>query len=418
MINIPTPPPIPYQIRRKKSYGTKIVMLGLQCVVLMIGAMIIWSLVYSRNERSDNVAEQIAGEWGGPVYIQGPIAREHQDSSRSSSPLTLNCNAKVVTKSLHRNIYEAEVFNADVSMSGTFSRDSLMTLGDSAYILVSLKSRQIAKLSPLKFGNQSVEWKRQEDYIMARVDTRDIPETIDFAINFDIHGSGSLFVKQIGENSNIIIDGQARNPSFDGSSLPDERIIRDRNFRASWASEDDRIGQTYENGDGYVGTKFLVGVDRYQKVARALKYAFIIILLTYLSVLFTEMITKRNIPLLNYFLIGAALIIFYSLLLSMSEHVSFGIAYLIAAAMTVLLITGYMWKMLGSRKVAIIIGLILTGMYGSCYIMLTLSTYALLLGSLILFAALAAVMYGSLKLQKNHLILSLFVFMLLTSCGI
>ena len=153
-------------------------------------------------------------------------------------------------------------------------------------------------------------------------------------------------------------------------------------------------------------------------MARALKYAFIIILLTYLSVLFTEMITKRNIPLLNYFLIGAALIIFYSLLLSMSEHVSFGIAYLIAAAMTVLLITGYMWKMLGSRKVAIIIGLILTGMYGSCYIMLTLSTYALLLGSLILFAALAAVMYGSLKLQKNHLILSLFVFMLLTSCGI
>lgn len=136
MINIQTPPPIPYQIRRKKSYGTKIVMLGLQCVVLMIGAMITWSLVYSRNERSENVAEQIAGEWGGPVYILGPIARVHQDSSRWSSPLTLNCNAKVVTKSLHRNIYEAEVFNAHVSMSGTFSRDSLMTLGDFAYILV------------------------------------------------------------------------------------------------------------------------------------------------------------------------------------------------------------------------------------------------------------------------------------------
>lgn len=68
MINIPTPPPIPYQIRRKKSYGTKIVILGMQCVVLMVGAMIIWSLVYSRNERSENVAEQIAGEWGSHVY--------------------------------------------------------------------------------------------------------------------------------------------------------------------------------------------------------------------------------------------------------------------------------------------------------------------------------------------------------------
>lgn len=402
MINIPTPPPIPYQIRRKKSYGTKIVILGMQCVVLMVGAMIIWSLVYSRNERSENVAEQIAGEWGSHVYIEGPFAREKSDSARRVRPQTFNCDAKVETKSLHRNIYEAEVFTAHVSMTGTFSRDSLIALGDTAYILVSLKSRQIAKLSPLKFGNQSVQWKRQEDYIMARVDTRDIPKTIDFAIDFDIRGSGSLFVKQIGENSSITIDGKARNPSFNGSSLPYKRIVHDRNFRARWESEDERIGQTYENGDGYVGTKFLVGVDRYQKVSRALKYAFIIILLTYLSVLFTEMITKRNIPLFNYFLIDAALIIFYTLLLSMSEHVSFGIAYLIAAAMTVLLITGYMWKMLGSRKVAIIIGLILTGMYGSCYIMLTLSTYALLLGSLILFVALAAVMYGSLKLQKNH----------------
>ena len=110
--------------------------------------------------------------------------------------------------------------------------------------------------------------------------------------------------------------------------------------------------------------------------------------------------TGRNIPLLNYFLIGAALIIFYSLLLSFSEHVSFGIAYLIAAAMTVVLITGYMWRMLGSAKVAVMIGLILTGMYVVCYILLTLSTYALLLGSLMLFAALAAVMYASLKLKR------------------
>ena len=69
MINIPTPPPIPYPIQRKKSYWTKIVMLGMQCVVLMIGAMIIWSMVYSRNERSENVAEQIAAEWGSNVCI-------------------------------------------------------------------------------------------------------------------------------------------------------------------------------------------------------------------------------------------------------------------------------------------------------------------------------------------------------------
>ena len=109
---------------------------------------------------------------------------------------------------------------------------------------------------------------------------------------------------------------------------------------------------------------------------------------------------KRDIPLLNYFLIGAALIIFYTLLLSFSEHLSFGIAYIIASVMTIALIAGYMWKMLCSRKAGIVTGTILSLLYASCYILLSLSTYALLLGSLIIFIALAAMMYGSLQINR------------------
>ena len=285
-------------------------------------------------------------------------------------------------------------------MSGTFSKDSLTAIGDTILIEVRLDPSRITGLSPLKIGDKSVEWKKSNDCLKAEVDSRDITRNAEFSTDFDINGSGGLFIKQIGWESTVDISGDATNPSFSGSRLPNEREIQDRQFNARWVSMDERIDPAYEEKSGYVGTNFLVGVDRYQKVARALKYSFIIILLTYLSVLLTEMMTGRNIPLLNYFLIGAALIIFYSLLLSFSEHVSFGIAYLIAAAMTVLLITGYMWRMLGAAKSAMMIGLILTGMYVVCYILLTLSTYALLLGSLMLFAALAAVMYASLKLKR------------------
>ena len=176
-------------------------------------------------------------------------------------------------------------------------------------------------------------------------------------------------------------------------------MVRDKTFTARWESSLTPAGITYEDDSGAVGTKFLVGVDRYQKVVRSLKYAFIIIFLTYVSVLFTEILMKRNIPLLNYFLIGAALIMFYSLLLAFSEHMSFGMAYLIGAAMTVALISGYMWRMLGSRRAGIINGLILMSLYLGCFILLTISTYALLLGSLILFCAVAAMMYGSLQIK-------------------
>ena len=108
---------------------------------------------------------------------------------------------------------------------------------------------------------------------------------------------------------------------------------------------------------------------------------------------------KWKISLLNYFLIGASLIIFYTLLLSFSEHMFFGIAYMIASLMTIILIVGYMCKMLHSKKIGIVIGAILSSFYISCYILLSLSTYALLLGSLILFIALAAMMYGSLQIK-------------------
>ena len=157
--------------------------------------------------------------------------------------------------------------------------------------------------------------------------------------------------------------------------------------------------------DGFASTRVdggLLEAPMYNMLSQSIVYCCGIISITLMSLMLVEIAFRKSINYLQYALIALSLTLFYLLLLSMSEHVSFGIAYLIAAAMTVLLITGYMWKMLGSRKVAIIIGLILMGMYGSCYIMLTLSTYALLLGSLILFVALAAVMYGSLKLQKDH----------------
>ena len=395
MDNRQLPPPVP--TRSRISFGTKVVLLGLQCALLMIGALAIWILAYSRDERNKDVADQIVKEWGGEVTINGPLASEHPDSALVVRPSTFNCEAQVDTKSLHRNIFEAEVFNAHIAMSGTVNKDKLATNSDSIYIELNLPTDQLAKLSTLKICGKTVEWNRAAHHLYAEADISGMPDILEFSTSFDIHGAESIFISQVGEQSFITIEGEAQNPSFNGSSLPDERHLSGNQFSAQWETD---IAPAEIHDTKSVGANFLVGVDRYQKVTRSLKYSFMIILLTYASVLFAEIIMKRYIPLFNYFLIGAALIIFYILLLSFSEHLKFGIAYLIAAAMTVLLITGYMWKMLGSRKVAIAIGSILVGMYVSCYILLTLSTYSLILGSLILFAALAAMMYGSLQLKR------------------
>ncbi|MDE6463083.1 MAG: cell envelope integrity protein CreD [Muribaculaceae bacterium] len=388
-----TPPPfVPPQPPRMHN-GIKLLVLGLQCALLMIGALIIWIISYSRDSNSNRVAEEIARGWGEEVLIDGPTA----DSCRVY-PESFVCEATVSTKSLHRNIYEAEVFNADVAISGTFVKDSLAA-SEPAVITLAVASPQIARLSPLTFGGREYRWRRTRTGLQAEVDIADMPQTIEFSTDFEIHGSGKFYVRQYGNSSSVTISGEAPNPSFSDSQLPTERSVEGRHFSASWRSFGLTEGRVGTDRPHYIGAKFLVGVDRYQKVSRSLKYAFIIIVLTYISVLFVEIMTKRNIPLLNYFLIGVALVLFYSLLLSFTDLLSFEIAYLIAATMTIALIVGYMWKMLGSKKATLAIGVILSMLYVSCFILLSMPTYSLLLGSLMLFVTLAAMMYGSLRMK-------------------
>ncbi|MDE5869109.1 MAG: cell envelope integrity protein CreD [Muribaculaceae bacterium] len=396
-VNFTPPPPVP---EKKKSYGMKALFLGLQCALLMVGVLAVWILLYSRENNERHVSQEISNEWGGAVHIKGPLIKLSADSDKSFLPETFVCKANVDTKSLHRNIYETEVFLATVNISETFDKNLLPADTDTLYLRLEVNPVHITNLSPLKVGRDSLNWSRYEHGLYAEINVAHLPDKINFSTSFDIRGSEQLYIVPIGKDSKITIEGEAPNPSFKGNSLPVERRIDGKEFFALWESSGNETKISPDNDCNCVGTWFLVGVDRYQKVHRSLKYAFFFIFLTYLSVFFIDVLKRRDIPLLNYFLIGAALIIFYTLLLSFAEHLSFGLSYLIASAMTILLITAYMWKMLRSRKSAAAIGLILVGEYSSCYVMLSLSAYALLYGSLLLFIVLACMMYGSLRLNR------------------
>ena len=128
-----------------------------------------------------------------------------------------------------------------------------------------------------------------------------------------------------------------------------------------------------------------------------------VIVLTFIGVLFVEIKMRKHINVFQYLLVGLALVLFYSLLLSISEHLSFGWAYLIAAAMTIAMITLYLIGVLKHKKMAIAIGGMLTLIYAYIFVLLNLETYALLAGSVGLFIVLALIMYYSLKLRTEDL---------------
>ena len=147
------------------------------------------------------------------------------------------------------------------------------------------------------------------------------------------------------------------------------------------------------------GVDVLTPVQHYQKSMRSAKYAMLIILLTFVISFFVEIIQKKNIHPFQYLLVGLALCLFYSLLISLSEHIGFFPAYLIASIMTVSMLTCYLGGVLKVWKTARLIGGLLLVLYAYVFVLIQMETYALLAGSLGLFIILSIIMYVSQRIN-------------------
>ncbi|MDE6038886.1 MAG: cell envelope integrity protein CreD, partial [Paramuribaculum sp.] len=384
------------------------------CVVLMICAGFIWGLAYDRERDSNRVSREIADEWGKSVTVSGPEIL-CGDSANSAIRLdSVACEAVINSEVLHRNIFQAEVYKADVVVSGRIGKVETDSLTQSATLHIDLNPRAIISQGEVAVGNSSFPLKRSEDGLTATVPVELLANGTTFAATFKLRGSEEFQFRPSADINSLTLKGNSTSPSFRGTALPVDRTVTDSGYTARWvdiAPEETDEASPYsysnevvvysENYHGVGGVYYVLDVDTYRKVVRAIKYAFLIILLTFTAVFSTEVLSKKTIPLLNYFLIGLALIVFYSLLLSIAELLSFGYAYLISATMTVGLICVYLRTMLHSRRLALYNASFLTILYGCCYMMLCVSTYALLVGSLIIFFALALAMNISLRLQKK-----------------
>ncbi len=397
--------PIP---NRTPEYGTKALQVGLMGCLLAVCLCIVWALISTRERDSRAVDRSIVEQWGESVDIQGPMLNDSLDCSLSIVPYEFTCHAKVDAQTLHRNIYETQVFTADVDMTFSFLLHDLRVAGPDATISLELGDTEPLNLAPLETEGRKVEWKKVPDTWTATyyVPVSELNLNLDsnerlatFTTRLQCRGSNSIRIQETGGSSKITISGNATGPSF-GGAIPVSRKVTDNTFTATWDNSTSSRYTAELSDYGYAKCTFLSGVDKYRKVDRAAKYGFLIIFLTLLSVLCVEVIKKQPIPLLNYFLIGAALVLFYSLLLSMSEFVTFGVAYLIASIMTVGLIAGYIAKMMQSRAMGMTIGGVLSVLYALCFGLLIVSTYALLMGSLVLFAALGGAMYASLRIPR------------------
>ncbi|WP_020401791.1 cell envelope integrity protein CreD [Gracilimonas tropica] len=412
----------------KNSLGLRLTIIAVLTLVLLIPSLLIQNLIYERENRRNSVAREISQKWGQEQTVIGPVLSipyTHSFTSEGQTqqtiryahflPENLNVKGSIAPEVRYRGIYKAIVYNSVLSFSGNFPAldfDNLNVSEDELIMEDAFISVGISDMTGIK-DFITVQWDDKTFQANPGITSNDIVASgISIAPDFDpnsehsfqfdlnLNGSSSLKFAPVGKETILKLESTWDTPSFTGTFLPTEREVSESGFTASWEVlhlnrnfPQQWQGPNTEVSNASFGAELLLGVDEYQKTMRTAKYAIMFISLTFLTFFMIELLGKKRIHPVQYLLIGFALLVFYTLLLSISEYIVFKFAYLIAAAAIIGLISVYSFRVVGDALKTGIVSGILILLYGYLYILLQLQDYALLMGSIGLFVVLALVMY-------------------------
>jgi inner membrane protein len=224
----------------------------------------------------------------------------------------------------------------------------------------------------------------------------------DFSINLSLKGSQSLYFVPSGKSTEVKAEGAWPSPSFEGKLLPVDRTVNEEGFSASWKvlSFNRPFSQKWLDSEQSLsgsefGVRLLIPADQYQKSIRTAKYGVLVIILAFTALFLVEITTKIRIHPFQYILIGVALIIYYTLLLALSEQVGYNIAYAISSIATILLVSVYATSFLKRKPIILLFTTLMSGFYVFIYVIIQAEDFSLLIGSIGLFLIIGFLMYFS-----------------------
>jgi len=417
--------------------------IGFLTLLLLIPTFLIHGLVGEREDREHEAVAEISSRWAGPQTVNGPIigipyienVSNNSGGSRPEKhwayflPGKLDIHSRIIAEHRYRGIFQAIVYSTELQVRCHYDSLHLQELELSSASVLWSEAAVFFDLSDLRGLKEDVNLRLDThtggadlDLVPAKFSTDQFRNALsaplptwlpaaaggplEFSATIQLKGTGNLSFIPAGRETKVEASSPWRDPSFTGSSLPDVRSIKDSGFVADWRTlalnrsfPQQWKGNTIDFTPTAFGVNLIVPVDTYQQTTRCVKYAILIILMTFTAFLLIEWVYARPIHSLQYLLVGFALCLFYTLLLSFSEYFGFNIAYAVAGVATISLITWYVGSMLRSGKMSSFICLFLAVQYGFVFTLIQLQDYALLMGSVGLFITLAIVMYFSRKIK-------------------
>jgi len=410
-------------------------LIGVLILLMLIPATFIHSLIIERASRQQEVIEEISSKWAGSQTLVGPILQiPYKDYVQNKEgkvlestkylyllPDQLNIQTTLAPEVRHRSLYDVSLYRSTMSLTGSFDYAPINKLRINAQNIVWSEARLLLGLNDARGLEEEVilKWNNMPITLEAGVPENNVIKTglnvgviadtqnkANFSLNVKLKGSELLFFTPVGKTTNITANSSWKDPAFDGQYLPVSSSISEKGFSADW-----KILQvsrnypqcwtdaTYDLAASSFGVRLIQPTDSYSKTERSVKYAILFISLTFTVFFFLEIFQKQQVHPLQYILLGLALCIFYTLLLSISEYVGFNVAYLIASAATVSLVGMYVWSIFKKGKIALGFTAALASLYTYIFVLIQLKDYALLFGSIGLFVILAVLMYFSKKID-------------------
>ncbi len=456
----------PHEVPRRWTESTpiKLAVLGLVVLALLIPVAQVTGLIRERAQRKTEVADEVAGVWGGAQALTGPILvlpyREvikptEEDLKAAAKdrrelpepvivpwtgyflPRTIAWRGTIEPEIRKRGIFEAVVYQTRLTVEGTFAAPDLAALGikpddevlwNQARLVVGLSEvRGLQERAVLSWAG------KPHPFLPGTTQTQLLPVglhaplalaptalagagaegLVPFSFELVLRGSGDLHFFPAGEETSVALTSPWASPSFGGAFLPASHRITEQGFEATWKIPFLARGvpqqwageqvNSFQLSAASFGVSLFLPADDYQKTERSVKYALLFILLTTLTFFLIELVSPVRLYAMHYLLVGFALVLFYLLLLALSEHLGFGLAYALAAAGCSGLIAGYAKSLLRSASWAGLLLACLATLYGYLYLLLQAEDYALLMGAIGLFAILGLVMFLTRRLDWRRL---------------
>ena len=417
-----------------QSTNAKLIVIAVLILLILIPMNMIESLIDERQSRKTDAIADVTTKWGKKQTITGPVITipyidfvSKKDGSvvektihKHILPAALSIKSSMESELRERGIYEVVLYKTHITLTGYFEgnlashfnvpqerikhHQAVLSLGISdmrgilKHVQANFKGKPI-NIEPGLLIKDIVNSGVHAIRVPIELNNNDIQS---FSITLELNGSDSLAFTPLAKNNQVSLQSDWPHPSFSGAFLPKERKINDTGFSAQWnvLNVNRNYPQSWDDdqhqraiSDSAFGVDLFMMADTYTKSDRAIKYALLFVLFTFAAFFCAEITKGNRVHPLQYLLVGLAISIFYVLLVSLSEHIPFDFAYLIASTLTVLLIGLYCKSLFNGSKLPLLIMGMLSLLYGYLYTLMQLEDLALLIGSAGLFVGLATIMF-------------------------